>query len=137
MVVQIREPDIRFARSVAGVAILAILATAVFCIAVFVTIPNALVVGGVLDAALWTIIGLLLATVLFAGMLCIAHVRFGRMRNNRDYWTYLCNEYRQGRAARLESLWTGLDVLDNIHAMDKAEAELPDRWKQVSPEETA
>ena len=137
MVVLNGEGDIRFARSVAGVAILAMLATVAFCIAAFFTFPNALVVGGALDAALWTIVGLLPATVLFAGMLCIAHVRFTRMRRDRDYWTCMCNEYRQGRAARHERAWKGLNPLDDIHAMDKIDAELPDRWNAMPPEGAA
>ena len=126
MVVYNDEPDIRFPRRVLGMAIFAMVVTAVFCAALF---------GGTTQGmVLWAVAGLLFAIVLFAGMLCIAHDRFAKMRTTKDYWIYVANEYRKGRAGRLESVWLGLSGADtDIRDMDRVEADLPEYWKRWTP----
>lgn len=129
MVVCNGEPDIRFACRIASMGIAATLITAALVPVVYVGLDNALAVG-VPDPVLWLTAGLLVAVVMFAGLTCILYDRFRRMRRDRDYWIYLCNEYRMGRSPRLERVWRGLKSTGDLEAMDVVEAELPDCWKK-------
>ena len=129
MVVYNGECDIRFARRAASMGIVAALLTAAAAPAMYMALDNARVDSGAFDAALWIAVGLTATVIMFAGLTCILHDRFRRMRKDRDYWTYLCNEYRAGRGPRLERVWRGLESTGDIKAMDTVEAELPKRWK--------
>lgn len=128
MVVCNAEPDIRFRRRVLGMVCATLLIAAVLSLVVYFAIGNERDVD--VFATLWMMAGLPAVVIMFSGMACILHDRFRRMRRDRDYWIYLCNEYRTGRSPRLERVWRGLGTLDDIVAMDAVEAELPDCWKK-------
>ena len=128
MVVCNGEKDIRFARRATGMGIAALFIAVALVPVMYMAIGNESVVGAS-DAVLWVVL-LVAAVIMFFGMACILYDRFRRMRRDRDYWMYLCNEYRMGRSPRLERVWRGLKSTGDLEAMDVVEAELPDCWKK-------
>ena len=129
MVVRNGEPDIRLGRRVATMGIVSVLLTATL-VPVAYTSANDAHASGLLDTVLWMAVGVIGAVIMFIGVSCILHDRFRRMRRDRNYWAYLCNEYRAGRGQRLERVWHGLKATDEIKTMDAVEAELSECWKK-------
>ena len=127
MVVVNSEPDIRFRHRTLNMGIATMLITAALTPVVYMAIGNESVVDASV-AMLW-VVGLVAAVIMFFGMACILYDRFRRMRMDRDYWMYLCNEYRNGRSESLESVWRGLGAHE-LKDMAAVEAELPERWKR-------
>ena len=82
--------------------------------------------------ALWTIIGLVGAAVLFLGLLFIVYDRLCRMRHDRDYWVYLCNEFRQGRGRRIEELRHSCHYDADLGIMDGVEEAIMNGRKRLS-----
>ena len=120
--------DIRFARRVIGMGIAALFIAVALVPVMYMAIGNEGDAGS-FDAVPW-VAGLAAVVIMFFGMACILYDRFRRMRRDRDYWMYLCNEYRMGRSPRLERVWRGLKSTEDLEAMDVVEAELPDCWKK-------
>ena len=116
----------------AKVGVGAIVLTIVSYPIVFLALSIAQGNGSLFDAALWTIIGLVYAAALFLGLLFIVHDRLCRMRQDRDYWVYLCNEFRQGRGRRIEELRHSCHYDADLGIMDGVEEAILDGRKRLS-----
>jgi len=105
---------------------------AVSCPIVFLALGLAQSNSSLFDVALWTIIGMVGAAVLFLGLLFIVYDRLCRMRQDRDYWVYLCNEFRQGRGRRIEELRHLCHYDTDLGIMDGVEEAILDGRKRLS-----
>ena len=100
--------------------------TIVSCPIVFLALGIAQGNGSLFDVAPWTVIGLVCATVFFLGLLFIVYDRLCYMRQDRDYWVYLCNEFRQGRGRRIEELRHSCHYDADLGIMDGVEEAILD-----------
>ena len=85
----------------AGVA--ALVLAAVSCPIVFLALGLAQNDNSLFGVALWTIIGLVGATVLFLGLLFIVYDWLCRMRQDRDYWGTCATSSGRGEGAGSKS----------------------------------
>ena len=110
----------------------ALVLAAVSCPIVFLALGLAQSDSSLFDVALWTIIGLVGAAVLFLGLLFIVYDRLCCMRQDRDYWVYLCNEFRQGRGRRIEGPRHSCHYDADLGIMDGVEEAILDGRKRLS-----